>query len=250
MAGPAVGRAFAAGAAVAAIACAEPADVAAPPPAWAIDGAASADVKAGVGGGGDNAKAAPRRPIEVAIPDPVTCPVGAPPADPIGPVPALAGCIATVPDDVPIALGSDDPAAALAHRADGAPGIAPYQEGQWARLVEGIQGTGHLDTDVLFDHPSSAAKLAVETLTQMWFDCQHHTETAPWTVPFVPAGPPGRWMPQKPIKSIVHRPLDLACGHWMRVQLLFRVVGESQWRRAGCTQRPYLAAPPKPSMPP
>ncbi len=181
----------------------------------------------------------------VSLPEPATCPVG--PQTP-APFPAfaqpLAQCIGAVPEGVGAKAGGDQVDAALAFRAS--PQAAPqvYHDGDWAPVWQGIQGTGHVAADLLIAHSAAGtAPLSVQVVRQVWFDCNYHTETAPFTMAFVPSPKAGWLMPLKPLNTIVNMPISLSCGRWVRLQTLFRLPGDDHWHRAGCTVHLYAAQP-------
>lgn len=185
--------------------------------------------------------------VALDLPEPATCPVGPQPAVamPKGVAP-LATCIAAVPDGPGWLAGGDQVGSALAWSSNGSEPTV-YHDGDWAPLQQGLQGTGHLVTELLIAAADPGPKpLAVQIVRQVWFDCSFHVEAAEFTMGFVQSAKPGWLRPLKPILTIVNVPIENACGRYARVQLLFRLPGDSHWHRAGCTLHLYAAQPLEP----
>ena len=176
------------------------------------------------------------------LPEPATCPVGPQPPHALPAFAApFAQCIGHLPDDLPGALGADVLDAALSFRKDATAPPALWHDGDWAPLTEGIQGAGHLSTDLLIPWSGSTAKpVLVEVVRQVWFDCSYHLQMAEFTMAFVPSPKPGWLMPLKPMMTVVNRPVALSCGQWARLQVVFRMPGETHWHAAGCTVQFYV----------
>lgn len=182
----------------------------------------------------------------VQVPDPVPCPVGTPPPDvEANLAPKIGNCVAQVPDDwPPNALPPDQIDASLARRDPLTGQVTAWHDGQWAPLVLGVQGTGHVDADILVNLPGvSDASVPVEVIRQVWFGCDEHYESPGYKIHLQPAGKPGWYAPAKPLKTIVNVPIPLACGRWVRLQSFFRIGDENHWHAAACTLRFYSAQP-------
>ncbi len=182
----------------------------------------------------------------VELPPPPTCTIGEkPPATAFDQVPRLDKCIAPVPDDWPSGLVPGDAVdTALGYRDDVAGPVKPWHDGDAAVLSQGMQGTGHVQTDVMLALPQAkASTMTVQVMRQVWYDCDYHHESPPTPVKLVPGPVAGWWVPEKPLRTIVNMPMHLACGRWVRLQVLVQLPGENHWHAVACTLKLWVAMP-------
>ncbi len=182
----------------------------------------------------------------VDIPPPATCTIGEKPqATALADVPRLDKCIAQAPDEWPDdQLPPDAMDTALGFRETSGEPPKAWHDGDAAVLSQGLQGTGHVETDVMLHLPQAkGTSLTVEVVRQVWYDCTYHHESPAITVKLVPGAVPGWWVPQKSLRTIVNMPMHLACGRWIRFQLFVRIPAEDHWHAAACTLKMWVAVP-------
>ncbi|MSQ82655.1 MAG: hypothetical protein EXR77_07020 [Myxococcales bacterium] len=180
------------------------------------------------------------------LPEPLTCPVGKPSTDAVGPdIPNFAKCIHNVPDDWPVgALAPDLLDAELGYRDELTGEQRTWSDGQWAPLIQGVQGTGHITADVLLYLPDQKGEiLHVEVVRQVWYECDYYHESPTYKLALKPSLKKGWWAPVKALKSIVNKPLHVACGRWARFQTFVRLPAENHWHAAACTLRFFVPVP-------
>lgn len=180
------------------------------------------------------------------LPPAATCTIGEqPPPTPFDKVPRLDKCISPVPDDwPPKQLPPDTMETALGYRDDVKGAVKPWHDGDAAALSQGMQGTGHVQTDVMLNLPQAkGTAMTVEVVRQVWYDCGYHHESPPIPVKLVPATVAGWWVPEKALRTIVNMPMHLACGRWVRLQLFVRLPAEDHWHAAACTLKLWVAVP-------
>lgn len=193
----------------------------------------------------------PDGPVEIAIPDPVTCLVERPTDEPAVP-PAIETCVPAGPDPALNSLGPVLPSESQLGWLNPATALTePYAPGGWAKLQPGLQGVGHAEMRLLLRDVAAplTQPLVIEVAREVWTTCATRMAMAPSKVKLQPSHLPGWWQPASYMATIVPMPPWMACGRWALFRTSWRKPGAKSWHLAQATVRMYLGAGAEPIPP-
>ncbi|MSP92370.1 MAG: hypothetical protein EXR79_11295 [Myxococcales bacterium] len=129
--------------------------------------------------------------------------------------------------------------------------FVPYQDGQWAPIVHGVQGGIHVWTALRTTLPGfQGAKATLEVGANSYLDCKNvATELARKPIAFADPSQPGTWttasllLPPTPVAFDENVPGPY-CGKWIVLRAEVRLPGTQQWGHAVKVLRLYDLANP------
>lgn len=182
--------------------------------------------------------------VHVNLPDPVTCPVGQPPALVSGEiVPNFHGCATEWPAPVLHgggAVADDHLHAALVQWGDEG---AALVHGDWLGLHQGIQGTGHALTGLHVELGDAGPTATVDLVTATWYSCDTVIAKPLRQLQLVATAKPGWYASTEPLFWLINMPVHLSCGRWFQLQVFTRRHGTLNWSKTDATVRMYSLEP-------
>ena len=129
--------------------------------------------------------------------------------------------------------------------------FVPYQDGQWAPIVHGVQGGIHVWAALRTTLPGfSGAKATLEVGANSYLDCKNvATELARKPIAFADPSQPGTWttasllLPPTPVAFDENVPGPY-CGKWIVLHAEVRLPGTQKWGQASRVLRLYDLANP------